>query len=131
MGNTSVKGITAKRDRKRSGGAPDTAAWGQVIKDAWEGSRKTMNDYSPDEKVQIKELFNNLIEDHTNLGDILFDKKYNENFEDKWQSMTDADKEKFVGELGAHKVFTFQGDEDDSEYGEEDYDDGDETDLRT
>ena len=42
--------------------------------DEWEEVQRTNQKYTDDEKIEIKAIFNNLIDDNGDLGNILFEK---------------------------------------------------------
>ena len=101
MGAKNFKPIKCKVRLSR--GDSDSRAMIKSILDNWEEIQEQLKtNHSEEEQENIKEYFNQLFEDHTDLGDCIFGSK--DEFEDKIATVDDDELKQFTSELLTHKA---------------------------
>ena len=102
MGNITAKTVNARGRPSR--GTDDTQAVMDQVFELWDDVQEALQGYSEDEVEAIKKHFNELIEDHDELGDRIFMADVADFKADYESFETQGDKDTFAAELVKYKV---------------------------
>ena len=102
MGNITAKKVNARGRPSR--GTNDTQAVMDQVFELWDDVQEILQDYSEEEVETIKKHFNELIEDHDELGDRIFMADMADFKADYESFETQQDKDTFAAELVKYKV---------------------------
>ena len=94
--------LKVKAKAKSGRGSVDAAACIDAVKNTWGDLQAAIATMSENEKDQLKDHFNGLIEDECDLGDILFGSA--DDFESRLKFLDDEVQQEYVDELIKQEV---------------------------
>ena len=94
--------LKVKARCKAGRGSIDAVAVIDAVVNTWGDLRNAIDELKPEEKDQLREHFNNLIDDETDLGEILFGTA--DDFESRLKFLDDEIQQQYTDELIAQEV---------------------------